>query len=236
MSRGDIGLPAEVADELSAAAGRGRGAKLADRLAAAARAYDRDRYPEALRITKSLLAEVPGSPAVRELHGLVCYRSGRYREAARHLQEAAELAGGDPTQLPVVMDCHRALGHHRRVEALWDDLRAASPDADVLAEGRLVLAAELADRGELQRAVDLLVQAGAGRALRHPAERHVRQWYVLADLAERAGDLPRARELFGRVAEADPELADATIRLAALGRPRSSRGGRSSRTRPGPRS
>ena len=215
------GLPDDIRDELTGAAGRARGAKLAERLAAAARAYARDRYPEAQRLTKSLVTEVPGSASARELHGLVSYRMGRYREAVRHLEAARGLAEDDPSQLPVIMDCHRAMGHHRRVEVLWEELRAASPDADVLAEGRLVLAAELADRGELDRATELLVAAGAGRNLRHPAERHVRQWYVLADLAERAGDLPRARQLFERVVVADPELADAAVRLAALGRSKS---------------
>ncbi len=226
---GDVALPADVGEELAAAAGRARGAKLAERLAAAARAYERDRYAEAQRLTKSLIDEVPSSVSARELHGLVCYRMGRYREAIRQLEVARDLAGGDLSQLPVIMDCHRAMRHHRRVEQLWDELRAASPDADVLAEGRLVLAADLADRGELDRATKVLVDAGAGRNLRHPAPRHVRQWYVLAELADRAGDLPRARELFRRVVEADPELADAPARLAALGpakRPRSQRGRR----------
>jgi tetratricopeptide (TPR) repeat protein len=212
------------------AAGRAKGAQLAERLAAAARAYARDRYLEAQRLTKSLVAQVPGSASARELHGLVSYRMGRYREAVRHLEAARELADHDASQLPVVMDCHRAMGHHRRVEELWHELRGASPDADVLAEGRLVVAADLADRGLLDRATELLVSAGAGRNLRHPAERHIRQWYVLADLAERAGDLARARELFGRVVTADPELADAPARLAALGR--SSRARRASEGRP----
>ncbi|HMK63686.1 MAG TPA: tetratricopeptide repeat protein, partial [Acidimicrobiales bacterium] len=118
--------------------------------------------------------------------------------------------------------CQRALGRRRKVSELWEELRAVSPDVDVLAEGRLVLAAQLADLGDLQAATDLLLSAGAGRNLRHPAERHVRQWYMLADLAERSGDLPRARQLFARVVEADPELADAAARLAALGRRSSS--------------
>src|SRR5579872_6554150 len=38
------GLPDDIREELAGAAGRARGAKLADRLAAAARAYARDRY------------------------------------------------------------------------------------------------------------------------------------------------------------------------------------------------
>jgi tetratricopeptide (TPR) repeat protein len=106
------------------------------------------------------------------------------------------------------------------VEALWKELRAASPSADVLVEGRLVLAADLADRGELSGAIDLLTSAGAARHLRNPADRHIRQWYVLADLYERAGDVPLARDLFARVLDADPGLADAAERLASLGSPK----------------
>jgi tetratricopeptide (TPR) repeat protein len=212
-------LPADVVRELAEAVGGGRGARLAERLEAAARAYAQDRYPEALRTTRSLVSQVPGSAAARELHGLACYRLGRYGEALRHLEAARRLAGGDPSQLPVEMDCHRALGHHGRVRELWEELRSASPGAEVMGEGRLVLAAEMADQGDIEGATRLLVEAGAGRNLRHPAPRHVRAWYVLADLAERAGDLARARQLFARVAEADPELADAAARLAALGRP-----------------
>lgn len=216
-------LPSEVAEELAAAVGRERGRDLGERMAHAVRAYERDRYLEAFRITRHLVDRVPEAAAVRELHGLVCYRLGRWHEAAKHLEAARSLSGGDPMQLPVIMDCRRALGHHKKVETLWEDLRSESPSADVLAEGRLVLAAHRADRGELSSAIEVLVSAGAARRLRHPAERHLRQWYVLADLYERAGDLARARELFGRVADSDPELADATQRLAELGRPRRKR-------------
>jgi tetratricopeptide (TPR) repeat protein len=215
---GEVDIPHEVAAELANAVGTQLGARLAQRMADAAGAYARDRYHDAFRITKPLADQVPESAAVRELHGLVCYRLGRWRDAIKHLEAARLLGGDDPSQLPVLMDCHRALGQHRRVGQLWDELRAASPDADVMAEGRMVRAADLADGRKIDEAVRLLVDAGAGRNLRHPAERHVRQWYVLADLLERAGDLPRARELFGRVVVADPDLADAADRLAALGR------------------
>jgi tetratricopeptide (TPR) repeat protein len=217
-------LPGDVVSELVTAVGREEATRLARRLAEATRAYERDRYPEALRITTAVVGSAPNSAAARELHGLVCYRLGRWRHAVKHLEAAATLSGGDPSQLPVVMDCHRAMGNHRRVEALWEELRSSSPPADVLVEGRLVLSADLADRGELQRAIELLLASGAARNVRHPADRHLRQWYVLADLFERAGDVPRARDLFMRVATADPDLADAAERVEALGagrRPRS---------------
>jgi len=40
---------------------------------------------------------------------------------------------------------------------------------------------------------------------------------ALGDLYERAGDTPRARELFGRIVAAEPDFADAAERLAGLG-------------------
>ena len=46
---------------------------------------------------------------------------------------------------------------------------------------------------------------------------HLRLWYALADLYERAGEIPRAREFFGRVRKQDSSFADVAERLAALG-------------------
>jgi tetratricopeptide (TPR) repeat protein len=200
-------------------AGGPRAGRLAAELAKAAEAYAEDRYLDALRITTRLVRVAPGSAAVRELHGLTCYRLGRWRQALSHLRTAAELTGGDVSQLPVVMDCHRALGQHREVAARFEELRQASPDADLLAEGRLVLAGDLADRGDLGAAVALLVEAGGMRRRANPAARHLRQWYLLGDLLERSGDLAGARELFARVVAADPDLADVAARLEALGGP-----------------
>ena len=58
--------------------------------------------------------------------------------------------------------------------------------------------------------------AGAG-SVRKPKPHHLRLWYALADLYERAGDLPRARTLFRRVQRHDAEFADVAERLKSLG-------------------
>jgi tetratricopeptide (TPR) repeat protein len=168
-------------------------------------------------MTRALLKAAPGSPSVRELHGLACYRLGKWDEAIRHLELVVE-ASADPSQLPVLMDCYRAMGKRDRVEDLWRQLKALSPEADVLVEGRLVVASTRADAGDLAGAIQLLVAAGAAKALRHPAERHLRQWYVLAGFLETSGDLSGARQIFERIVRADPDLADAADRLSALGR------------------
>jgi hypothetical protein len=52
--------------------------------------------------------------------------------------------------------------------------------------------------------------------VKKPKDHHLRQWYALADLYERAGDIPRARDLFNRVASIDPDAFDIRERLQAL--------------------
>lgn len=205
-------LPEEVQSELRGTGGR-RAASYIARLSAATRAYGRDRYEEALRILVELAREVPEAASVRELAGLTFYRLGRWRQAVRHLRAFSDLTGS-LDQYPVLADCERALGHHKAVEHLWEELRSASAGAELTSEGRLVMAGSLSDRGLLAEAIALL-QAHA-KPLRHPAERHLRTWYALADLYEKAGDLPRARALFSHVAAHDPSLGDAKDRAEAL--------------------
>jgi tetratricopeptide (TPR) repeat protein len=119
--------------------------------------------------------------------------------------------------LPELMDCQRALRKPKKVAELWTELRQSSPDPDVLAEGRIVAAASLAETGDLNGAISMLATAGASKNLRNPADRHLRQWYVMADLYERAGDIPRAREYFERVRRTDPDAYDVAERLRNLG-------------------
>jgi tetratricopeptide (TPR) repeat protein len=206
-------VPRPVVDELAEAAGATRGARLAARLAEATHAYDHERYQEARRILRPLADQVPKSAAVQELYGLVLYRSGQWAAAAARLERYRALTG-EVDQHPVLADCYRALRRYDEAEQLWEELRRASPDADLVAEGRIVAAGIRADQGDLSGAVALLERSL--RRVDRPTERHLRQWYVLGDLAERAGDLPRARSIFAKVAAAEPDAYDVTARLRAL--------------------
>ena len=212
-------LPPEVATEIRNAADAATALHkehLVEKAEAAFGAYERNRFQDALRAIKPVADEAPRVAAVRELAGLAAYRIGRWREAARHLQAFDELS--DATEhLPILMDIQRALQRPKKVAELWTELRHRSPDADVLAEGRIVAAASLAETGDLNGAISMLASAGASKAVRNPSTRHVRQWYVLADLYERAGDVPRAREFFQRVQRVDPQAYDVRERLRALG-------------------
>ena len=98
--------------------------------------------------------------------------------------------------------------------ALWEELRETSPSAELVAEGRIVAAGALADQRAYDRAIRML-EAGVRNPKRMKLH-HVRVLYVLADVVERAGDVPRARQLFRRVADADPEFADVQARIRAL--------------------
>jgi tetratricopeptide (TPR) repeat protein len=169
-----------------------------------------------MRLLAPVIKEAPDVAAVRELAGLALYRQGRWAKAARELEEFRRLSGGSVEQNPVLADSYRALGRHSEAEELWRELREASPHPALLTEGRIVAAGSLADRGDLKGAIAVL-EKGPLNPKRSPADHHLRLWYALADLYERAGDAPRARELFGRVVAIDPDLADTAQRLAALG-------------------
>src|SRR5204862_125239 len=141
--------------------------------------------------------DVPGAPSVRELYGLTLYREGKWRLAAKEL-EAFRLLGGSTEQHPVLADCYRALHQWDAVEALWDDLRAASPSADLMVEGRIVTAGARADHGDVLGGIDLLEQGW--KLPKRPREHHLRRAYALADLYERGGEVARARQLFEWIA------------------------------------
>ncbi len=189
------------------------GARDYDTLMRAAEAFAAGRERDALRMVRPLRQRMPEAVSVRELFGLSLYRTGRYAEAAAELAAVADSTGGTESH-PVLMDCHRALGHPDRVEELWDELAAVSPSPELMVEGRIVRAATMADRGRLDSALRILRRPAA--AVRRPLEHHLRLWYVLGDLEERAGDLPAARRWFRRIQEHSPGFSDVAQRLAAL--------------------
>ena len=204
----------EVEDpSLRKAVGAAKLERTNERVKEASRAFRRERYEEARKILRPIAEAAPTAVSVRELLGLTYYRLGRWKLAVTELEAFLDLTGSTE-QFPVLADCYRALGRHARVTELWEDLRAASPSAALVAEGRIVYAGSLADQGRLADAIATL-EASKPPAKR-PQEHHLRVAYALADFHERAGDLPKARELFHLVAATDPDLGDVAARLRAL--------------------
>src|SRR5262245_14697909 len=133
--------PADVQQEIGKLAGRNANRALGT-LMAAADAFSHDREREALRILRPLREQLPESPSVRELTGLVQYRLGNYAAAAKELEAYADLSDA-VDQNPVLMDCYRAQHRWRKVEDLWNELAAVSPSAELVTEGRIVYAGAL---------------------------------------------------------------------------------------------
>lgn len=198
---------------LQRAVGPAKAERMEAKLREASRAFRRERFEEVRKILRPLAESVPTAASVRELLGLAYYRLGRWKTAVAELEAFRDLTGSTE-QHPVIADCYRALGRHGKVAELWEELRDVSPSAALVAEGRIVYAGSLADQGRLADAIAVL--ESSKRPGKRPQEHHLRVTYALADLYERAGDVPRARQLFGIVAAADPELGDVAARIRAL--------------------
>ncbi len=183
-------------------------------LAAAIEAYEKDRYPEAKRLLEQVLAIIPDSLSALELYGLDLYRMGQWAAAIKVLEDFIKKSGSFD-QHPVIADCYRAQRRYQDVDRIWVELSAASPSSDVIGEGRIVVAGAAADQGKLAKAIAILERSLSIR--RKPTLVDLRQWYVLADLYERAGEIGHARSLFSRIIKHDANFFDAAERLSDLG-------------------
>ena len=190
-------------------------AKLRERLLGAFVSLERERYAEARRIGNQLARELSDVAAVHELIGLANYRLGEWRKAAAALERSQTL-NPDPDTMPILMDSLRALGRHDDVVEVWKELRQASPGHETMAEGRIIMAGSLADQGELAAAISEMQPARSKP--KRVRDHHLRQWYMLADLFDRAGDTVGAVRFFERIAMSDADFVDVRQRLRALGR------------------
>jgi hypothetical protein len=205
----------DVTAQLTEAVGDRRAQRLVERLASASQALERERYDEARRLVTPLLREAPGVAAVHEVAGLANYRLGRWKQAVVEL-EAATALRPSVELLPVLADGYRALRRWSDVERVWDDVKAASPPHEVMAEARIVVAGAHADRGDIKGAI--AVMQPATKPPKRVRDHHLRQWYVLGDLHDRAGDTVGAARWFRTVAQHDADFVDVAERLRSLGR------------------
>lgn len=204
-----------ITAQLNDALGAQRGARLSERLAQASEALDRERFDEAKRIATSIAKEAPGVAAAHEVVGLANYRLGRYKQAAASLEIAHDLHENQEI-LPPLADCYRALERWSAVERVWLLIRESSPRHEILAEGRIVAAGALADRGNLSAAIEMMMPAT--KKTKSVKDHHLRQWYVLADFYDRLNDPIKARRWFATIAEIDPGYVDVQTRLRHIGR------------------
>ena len=218
IPRADRPLPGGVAKEVERGVGARQSKSASERLQKAIDAFERERYAEAAKLLAALGRQLPRMALVHELAGLCAYRQEKWRTVVNELEATRVLDPSRTSVLPVLADAYRALRRWNKVNDLWGELKGLSPHPEVLAEGRIVMAGALADQGKITEAVALF-----GSVLAIPKrvqEYHLRQWYVVADLNDRAGNVVDARRLFDRVAKFDRTFADVDERIAQLGSPR----------------
>ena len=204
-----------VVEEFERKLGSRASVRALKRYDAALQAFEAHRYEEARKILNPMAKEYSEVSAVHEMLGLCLYRAGQWKRGLQELETAVALNPEWIFNHPVIEDCHRALGNHTMVEKYWRELAEASPHPELLAEGRIVMAGSLADRKQYEEALRLM-EKSAGEIAR-PAEYNLRQWFVIADLYDKQGNVILARHFFERIARFDPQFVDVAERLSTLG-------------------
>ena len=208
-------VEATVGKKIAGIVGDPAAKRLIGKLALALDAFEKGRYQDAKRIIIPITRECEGVHLIHEIAGLSLYRLGQWRDAADHLEKARVAMPASTLNHPVLADCYRALMRYEKVDELWKELKDASPDPAIVAEGRIVAASAQADKGDIQNAVRIMQQTKKDPA--KVREHHLREWYVLADLYDRSGDVINAREWFKKIAHNDPDFSDIRDRLTAIG-------------------
>ena len=216
-------LPAEITgrelDRAVSAQLKGLPEKLAARvarhLAAAGMLIDDD--PEtAYQHALAARARAARLAVVREATGEAAYAAGHYAEALAELR-AAKRMNGATAYLPIMADCHRALGHPDQALKLAKSPSVANFAPEAKAEMTLVEAGARRDLGQLDAALRTLEMAPLNSKSR--AAWVVRLRYAYADTLLAAGRETDALAWFHRTQAIDGEqITDAAERADELER------------------
>lgn len=187
--------------------------RVARHLAAAGVLIDSD--PEtAYQHTLAARARASRLAVVREATGEAAYAAGHYAEALAELR-AAKRMNGATDYLPIMADCHRALGQPDQALKLAKSPAVANFSSAAKAEMTLVEAGARRDQGQLDAALRTLELAPLQSKSREPWV--VRLRYAYADALEAAGRDTDALAWFHRTHAIDSQqLTDAAERAEAL--------------------
>jgi len=190
-------------------------ARVARHLAAAGLLLDED--PEtAYQHTLAARSRAPRLAVVREATGEAAYAAGHYAEALAELR-AAKRMNGATAYLPIMADCHRALGHPDQALKLAKSPSVVNFAPEAKAEMTIVEAGARRDMGQLDAALRTLELAPLSSKTR--ASWVVRLRYAYADTLEAAGRDTDALTWFHRTQAIDgEEITDAADRAEQLER------------------
>lgn len=188
-------------------------ARVARHLAAAGMLIDDD--PEtAYQHTLAARARASRIAIVREAVGESAYAAGHYSEALSELR-AAKRMNGATDYLPIMADCHRALGQPEQALKLAKSPSVAKFGPEAKAEMTLVEAGARRDMGQLDAALRTLELAPLLSKSR--SSWVVRLRYAYADTLEAAGREADALAWFHRTHAIDSgEITDSAARAELL--------------------
>lgn len=188
-------------------------ARVARHLAAAGQLID-DEPETAYQHALAAKARASRLAVVREAVGEAAYAAGHYAEALSELR-AAKRMNGATAYLPIMADCHRALGNPTRALELAKSPSVAKFRPEAKAEMTIVEAGARRDLGQLDAALRTLEVAPLNSKSREPWV--VRLRYAYADTLEQADRLNDALTWFHKTNAIDAEeLTDAAQRAEAL--------------------
>jgi tetratricopeptide (TPR) repeat protein len=187
--------------------------RIARHLAAAIAIIDTD--PEtAYQHTLAARSRAPRLAVVREAAGEAAYAAGHYAEALAELR-AAKRMNGATAFLPIMADCHRALGHPEQALKLAKSPSVPNFAPEAKAEMTIVEAGARRDMGQMDAALRTLELAPLMSKSRAPWV--VRLRYAYADTLEAAGRDMDALTWFHRTYSIDSEqISDAAERAEIL--------------------
>lgn len=194
-------LPRWVREEITRTAPKDRREPALNHLGKAVGEFADERFGAAYEQLKRAKDLAPQAATIRELLGLSAYHLERWEEALRELRTFRRITG-ETTQVPVEMDCLRALGRPEDVQKTFNQLQKLDPRPETDDEARVVLASSLLDR---DLPADAWKVIKPGRLVSSPRPSALRRWYVAARVAARSGDADAARTFAEAIArnEAD---------------------------------
>jgi tetratricopeptide (TPR) repeat protein len=205
-------LPKWVREEIQRSTPKDRRDPALNHLAKALNQFADERYAAALPELRKAKTLAPRSATVREMLGLSAYYTENWEEALRELRTFRRLTG-DLLQMPVEMDCLRALGRKTDVHKTWELLQSLDTSKTVSHEAAVVYASFLLDEGQPREAWKIIKP---GRLIASPSPGELRRWFVAARVALAAGDKEAARKLLAALDEQEPDFEGVDELRAAL--------------------